>query len=118
MSKYFEKPILEKVDLKKMVEDRKANKEEKKSRIEELEVRYDKKFNGFCLAISSSSYDQLTNIANNKMHELYVAKNELKEAKDKDEKLELKIKVDYLKNVIKKCDDKLKKMKKSEENND
>lgn len=84
--------------------DDKDKKEEKpKITAQQLEDKYDKKYNGFCLSISKYSKEQITNLMNKKAIELKLAQDELKETKDSDERLELKIKIDYLKNVIHRC---------------
>ena len=68
-----------------------------------IEDRYDKKYNGFCLAVSKYDKDKVNDLMNRKAVELKLAQEELKSTDDKAERVELKVKIDYLKNVIRKC---------------
>lgn len=84
---------------------------ERKEMIEDLELEYDKKFNGFCLAISSYDETKLESALKNKKDQLNEVKEAIKTAEGND-KIALKIKADYLKNACDACTAKLKKYKK------
>ena len=93
-----------------------AKKDDKKEDKKEIDVkaiedRYDKKYNGFCLAISKYDKDKIKSLMDKKAIELKLAQDELRESKDKEERIELKIKIDYLKNVINRCKVKVKNYK-------
>jgi hypothetical protein len=79
--------------------------------VQQLEDLYDKKYNGFCLAISKYDKEKIKNVMDKKSIELKLAQDELRDTSDKSARVELKIKIDYLKNVINRCKVKVKNYK-------
>ena len=90
---------------------KKKDKEENKITAQQLEDKYDKKYNAFCLSVSKYGKEKLANLMDKKIIELKLAQDDLKESKDKDDRVELKIKIDYLKNIINRCRVRMKNMK-------
>lgn len=71
-----------------------------KASLSDLELSYDRKFNAFCLSVSSYSPEKLRNTLIQKQNALTDAQKEKKEAKDRYAKLAAQLKIDYLKNTI------------------
>ena len=71
-----------------------------KASLSDLELSYDRKFNAFCLSVSSYSPEKLRNTLLQKQNALSAAQKEKKEAKDRYAKLAAQLKIDYLKNTI------------------
>ena len=85
--------------------------------LSDLEFSYDKKYNAFCLTVSSYSAEKLKNTLAKKQAELDAAKKEKKNATNRYDRLSAQIKIDHLENVCKKCNAMIKK-KESYNNNE
>lgn len=77
--------------------------------LSDLEFSYDKKYNAFCLTVSSYSAEKLKNTLAKKQAELDAAKKEKKNATNRYDRLSAQIKIDHLENICKKCNDMIKK---------
>lgn len=84
-----------------------------KASLSDLELSYDRKFNAFCLSVSSYSPEKLQNTLAQKQKVLSDAQKEKKDAKDRYAKLAAQLKIDYLKNTIDKTNALIKKKSKA-----